>query len=152
MAQNIVYNPWRRTKGPWLCLMTTLLLFSLLWLLSFVSALFTFLIKLILWLKFSTGKRQAEDMLRGGRGQGGWWRKDHIILLQFSASCEGPTCQCRRWVRSLGQEDPLEKEIAIPSVILVWRITWTEEPGGLQSMGSQSQTWLKQLSRHVQEA
>ena len=42
-----------------------------------------------------------------------------------------------RDVRSLGQEDPLEKEMAFPSTILVWKITWTEEPGGLQSLGSQ---------------
>ena len=40
-------------------------------------------------------------------------------------------------VRSLGQEDPLKKEIATYSNILAWRIPWTEEPGGLQSMGSQ---------------
>ena len=40
-------------------------------------------------------------------------------------------------VRSLGQEDPLEKEMAPHSSILVWRIPWTEEPGRLQSMGSQ---------------
>ena len=41
------------------------------------------------------------------------------------------------WVLSLDQEDPLEKEIATHSSILTWRIPWTEEPGGLQSMGSQ---------------
>ena len=41
------------------------------------------------------------------------------------------------WVRSLGWEDPLEKEMATPSNILAWRKPWTEEPGGLQSMGSQ---------------
>ena len=40
-------------------------------------------------------------------------------------------------VRSLGWEDPLEKELATHSSILAWRITWTEEPGGLQSIGSQ---------------
>ena len=40
-------------------------------------------------------------------------------------------------VRFLGQEDPLEKGTATHSSILVWRIPWTEEPGGLQSMGSQ---------------
>ena len=43
-------------------------------------------------------------------------------------------------VQSLGQEDPLEKEMVAQSSILAWRIPWTEEPGGLQSMGSQSQT------------
>ena len=40
-------------------------------------------------------------------------------------------------VPSLGQEDPLEKEMANHSSILDWRIPWAEEPGGLQSMGSQ---------------
>ena len=41
------------------------------------------------------------------------------------------------WVRSLGWEDPLEKEMATHSSILAWKISWTEEHGGLQSMGSQ---------------
>ena len=41
------------------------------------------------------------------------------------------------WVLSLGQKDPLEKEMATHSSILAWEIPWTEEPGGLQSMGSQ---------------
>ena len=42
------------------------------------------------------------------------------------------------WVRSLGQEDPLEEEMATHSTILAWKIPWIEEPGGLQPMGSQS--------------
>ena len=42
-------------------------------------------------------------------------------------------------VPSLGREDPLEKAMATHSSILAWRFSWTEEPGGLQSMGSQSQ-------------
>ena len=41
------------------------------------------------------------------------------------------------WVQSLSQEDPLEKKIAIHSSILAWEIPWTEEPGGLQLIGSQ---------------
>ena len=41
------------------------------------------------------------------------------------------------WVHSLGQEDTLEKEMAIHSSILAWKILWMEEPGRLQSMGSQ---------------
>ena len=41
------------------------------------------------------------------------------------------------WVPSLGCEDPLEKEMATHSSILAWEIPWTEEPRGLQSMGSQ---------------
>ena len=40
------------------------------------------------------------------------------------------------WIQSLGQEGPLEKEMAGHSSILAWRIPWTEEPGGLQLMGS----------------
>ena len=51
------------------------------------------------------------------------------------------------WVRFLGREDPLEKEMATHSSILAWRIPWTEEPGRIQSMGSQkSWTRLKPLS------
>ena len=49
-------------------------------------------------------------------------------------------------VLSLGQEDPLEEGMAIHSSIFAWRIPWTEEPGGLKSMGSESWTWLRQLS------
>ena len=48
------------------------------------------------------------------------------------------------WVWSLGQEDPLEEEMATHSSILAWKIPWTEEPGKLQSMRSQSDMteWL----------
>ena len=44
------------------------------------------------------------------------------------------------WAQSLGWKVPLEKEVATHSGILAWRILWTEDPGGLQSMGSQSWT------------
>ena len=52
------------------------------------------------------------------------------------------------WVRSLGWEDPLEKEMATHSSILAWRIPWKEEPGGLQSKGSQrvGHNWTTSLS------
>ena len=43
----------------------------------------------------------------------------------------------KSWVQPLGQEYPLEKDMAIHSSILAWRIPWTEEAAGLQSMGSQ---------------
>ena len=46
------------------------------------------------------------------------------------------------WVPSLGREDPLEKEIAAHSSIVDWKIPWSKEPGGLQSLGLQSQTQL----------
>ena len=47
-----------------------------------------------------------------------------------------PTMQ-ETWVRSLGQEDPLEKEMTTHSSILAWKISWTEEPGRRQPMGLQ---------------
>ena len=56
------------------------------------------------------------------------------------------------WVWSLGWEDPLEKEMATHSSIPAWKIPWTQEPCGLQSLGSQSQTRLKRLSmKKIQE-
>ena len=65
------------------------------------------------------------------------------------------------WVRSLGGEDPLEKEMATHSTILAWRLPWTEEPGGLHSKGSQrvghnwttslslSPSWKKTIQRYL---
>ena len=50
---------------------------------------------------------------------------------------KNPPAMQETWVLSLGWEDPLEEEIATNSSIFAWRIPWTEEPGGLQSMGSQ---------------
>ena len=55
---------------------------------------------------------------------------------------ENPTLMWETWVRSLGGEDPLEKGMATHSSILACRIAWTEEPGGLQSMGRQQQRVL----------
>ena len=53
-----------------------------------------------------------------------------------------------RQVRSLGWEDPLEKEMTSHSSILAWEIPWTEEPGGLQSMGLQK-VGYDQLTEHT---
>ena len=55
-----------------------------------------------------------------------WWLRQWRICLQS-----------RRWIQSLGQEGPPKKRMAIHSSILAWRIPWTEEPSGLQSMGLQ---------------
>ena len=55
------------------------------------------------------------------------------------------------WVQSLGQEDPLAKGMATHSSILAWEIPWTEEPGRLQSMGSQTDT-TEQLTRKMIKA
>ena len=54
------------------------------------------------------------------------------------------------WVQFLDQEEPLEKGMATHSSILAWRIPWTEEPGGLQSMGSQRvrQDWAVTNTKH----
>ena len=49
----------------------------------------------------------------------------------------------------MGQEDPLEEEMAIHSGILAWKIPWTEKPGGLQSMGSQRMDATEQLTRSL---
>ena len=52
------------------------------------------------------------------------------------------------WVQSLGQEDSLERSMRTHSSFLAWRIPWTEEPGGLQSIELQSWTRLKRLRLH----
>ena len=56
---------------------------------------------------------------------------------------QNTTAMRETWVRPLGLENPLEEGMASHSSILAWRIPWTEEPGGLQFMGSQSRTRLK---------
>ena len=53
----------------------------------------------------------------------------------MSQTVKNPPAMQEAQVQSLGQEDPLEKEMATQSNILAWRIPWTEEPGNLQSMG-----------------
>ena len=60
-------------------------------------------------------------------------------------------CNARDQVRSLGQEDPLEKGMATYSSILAWRTPWTEEPGGLQSSGSQrvGHAWATNTHTHI---
>ena len=70
---------------------------------------------------------------------GGWVTSGLVfkwfLLCEFSLF-DLPGMQGTR-VRSLGREDPLEKEMATHSSTLAWRITWREKPGRLQSMGSQ---------------
>ena len=60
-------------------------------------------------------------------------------------SVKNPLAVQEMQVWSLGQEDPLEKGMSTHSSILAWRISRTEEPGGLQSVG----TWLEQLSTNA---
>ena len=64
------------------------------------------------------------------------------MLLKGKYGDKNPPGMQEKWVGSLGWEDTLEKEMATHSSILAWEIPWTEEPGGLESLGSQSQTWL----------
>ena len=63
-----------------------------------------------------------------------------ILFLRISLVAQMVMCLPtvrETWVRSLGQEDPLEKEMATHSGTLAWKIPWMEEPGKLQSVGSQ---------------
>ena len=75
-------------------------------------------------------------------------REQRSHLSQGAGSCLPTQETEEKWVRSLGQEDPLEEGMPTHSSIFAWRIPWTEEPGGLQSIGSQSRTWMKPLSTH----
>ena len=53
------------------------------------------------------------------------------------------------WVGSLGREDPLEEEMATHSSVLAWNIPWTEEPGGLRSMGSEESDATEHARTHA---
>ena len=99
---------------------------------------------------FGTRDRfHGRQFFRGLAWGGGWFGGDSstlpllcIVFLVVQMVTNPPSVQ-ETQVRSLGQEDALEKGMATHSSILAWRIPWTEEPGGLQSMGSQkSQTRL----------
>ena len=69
------------------------------------------------------------------------------VFLGFPDGSAGKESTCS--VGDLGQEDPLEKGMATHSSILAWRIPWTEEPGELQSMGSQGDWATKHSAAHV---
>ena len=81
--------------------------------------------------------REFEQTPGGGQGQGTlvccspWGHKELDMTEQLSLSLMQET-----WVRSLSREDPLEKDMGTHSSVLAWEIPWTEEPGGLQSVGS----------------
>ena len=68
-------------------------------------------------------------------GEVDWWLEEKFYSTFDLWILKVPKLEM--WVRFLGQEDPLEKEMATDSSILAWEILWTEELGGLQSMGSQ---------------
>ena len=78
-----------------------------------------------------------------------------VLLCMWAQMVKNQPAMWETWVQSLGQEDPLEKEMATLSSILAWEIPWTEEPGRLQSMvlqrvrqdlvteQQQQQQWMK---------
>ena len=76
------------------------------------------------------GRLQSVGLQRVGHGWETWTSLVAQTVKRLSTMQE-------TWVPSLGREDPLEKEMAIYSSTLAWKIPWTEEPGRLQSMGSQ---------------
>ena len=65
------------------------------------------------------------------------WKIIEILGFPVAQMIKNPPAMQETQVRSLGQEDPLKKEMATHSSILAWRILGTEEPGGLQSIGLQ---------------
>ena len=71
-----------------------------------------------------------------------------VVLTQVAQRLKRLPVVQETWVPSLGREDPLEKETATHSSILAWRIPWTEEPGGLQSMGHKESDTTERLSTH----
>ena len=78
-----------------------------------------------------------------------WISSDRADWLSLVAQTEKHlSTMWETWVRSLGQEDPLEKEMAIHSSTITWKIPWTEEPGRLQSMGLErvGHDWVISLS------
>ena len=88
--------------------------------------------------------------------QGGWiffsisFHNCISTYINISVSSVGTesACNAGTHVQFLDQEDPMEKEMATHSSILAWRIPWTEEPGGLQSMGSQEPDMTERLNHH----
>ena len=68
-------------------------------------------------------------------------RASHVVLVVKNPPTNAGDVRDTR-VQSLGWEDPLEEEMATHSIILAWEIPWTEEPGRLQSMGSQK-SWTR---------
>ena len=84
--------------------------------------------------------------MAGAGGEKGGWRRlrvgkleglGHTQVQRWHGVLENLPAMWEAWVRSLGREDPQEEEMAPHSSLLAWRIPWTQEPGGVQSTGSQ---------------
>ena len=104
----------------------------------------------ISWME-EPGRLQSRASQRVGHD---WPQKQqHTYMWGFLAAqmVKSLPAMQETWVWSLGQVDPLEKGMATFSSILTWRIPWTEEPGGLQSMGSQRvwHNWMTNTHTHT---
>ena len=92
---------------------------------------------------FSPWGHKAQDMTEHSTQRAGWEEKglsEKNIYYVISLVAQMVKHLSTTWetrIRALGWEDPLEKEMAIHSSTIAWKIPWTEEPGRLQSMGSQ---------------
>ena len=101
-----------------------------------------FLVRQRSWLRFSDEPTQHQ----------GVFQKIILFIYAFplvAQSVKSLPAMQETWVQSLGREDPLEEEMATHSSVLAWRIPWTEEPGRLQSMGSQQSDTTERLSTHT---
>ena len=82
----------------------------------------------------------SADNIQGGdksKGNGLRYKRAWWVSLE-AQKVKNPPAMRETWVRSLGWEDPLEEGMATHCIIIAWRIPWTEEPGRLQSMESQT--------------
>ena len=87
-------------------------------------------------------RRSKQTFLQRRHTDGQWVHEKMLNITNYWASLVAQRVKClpamwEIWVQSLGQEDPLEKEMATHSSVLAWKIPWTEKPGRLQSVGSQ---------------
>ena len=106
---------------------------------NFCVCVFTFAFK-------KKGKKKKIKVIIMGRKLDPCWTLYWASLV--AQVVKRPPAMQETWVRSPGQEDPLEKEMATHSSTLAWKIPRMEEPGGLQSMGSQSRTRLSDFTGH----
>ena len=84
----------------------------------------------------NAGESSSIPGLGRSPGEGIGYPPQYLWTSPLAQMVKNPSAVEKTWVRSLGWEDPLEEGMAT-HCILAWRIPWTEEPGGLQSMGSQ---------------
>ena len=89
-----------------------------------------------------------ETGIKAQESGAGFWELSHKLGVapRVALAVKNRPAMRETWVPSLGPEDPLEKGIATHSRILAWRISWTEEPGGLQSTGSGKSHMPERLS------